>query len=152
LDGLGLDFYHLSENIHKCRREVFGADNEAGQAWAAELLHTLKHEGYAAAWERLLSWRVTLSDGSVSKKSAADRLLNYVQSREEMICYPSFRDRGWQIGSGPTESRCKTTTSRLKGRGRRWDPANAEKVAAHTTLRDSNQWHKYWAIPETTAA
>ena len=152
LDGLGLDFYHLSENVHKCRREVFDAEDASGQAWAEALLHTLKHEGYERAWEDLLAWRVTLSAGSTSQKSAADRLLNYVQLRAAMIGYPEFRERGWQIGSGPTESRCKTTTSRLKGRGRRWDPCNAEAVAAHTTLRDSQQWSKYWGIPETKAA
>ena len=26
LDGLGLDFYHLSENMHRARRAVFGED------------------------------------------------------------------------------------------------------------------------------
>ena len=45
LDGLGLDFYHLSENLHRCRREVFGADDEPGRSWAEQLLHTFKHEG-----------------------------------------------------------------------------------------------------------
>jgi hypothetical protein len=152
LDGLGLDFYHLSENVHKCRREVFGADDAAGKTWAADLLHTFKHEGYEVAWERLLHWRVTLSDSSSSKKTSADWLLNYVQERQTMIVYPAFLERGWQIGSGPTESRCKTSTSRLTGRGRRWDPKNAEAVAAHTTLRDSQQWNTYWAIPERKAA
>lgn len=107
---------------------------------------------YGVAWERLLHWRVTLSNSSAAKKSSADWLLNYVQERAEMIGYPTFRQRGWQIGSGPTESRCKTTTSRLKGRSRRWDPENAEAVAAHTTLRDSHQWHTYWMIPEPKAA
>ena len=34
LDGLGLDFYHLSENVHRCRREVFGAENAPGEAWS----------------------------------------------------------------------------------------------------------------------
>ncbi len=152
LDGLGLDFHHLSENVHKCRREVFGADDKPGQRWAAEVLHTFKHEGYEATWEQLLSWRVSLSASSSAKKTSADWLLNYVQERREMIVYPTFRERGWQIGSGPTESRCKTTTSRLKGRGRRWDPENAEAVAAHTTLRDSDQWTRYWPTPETKAA
>ena len=41
------------------------------------------------------------------QKAAADRLLNYIQERQSMICYPEFRSQGWQIGSGPTESRCK---------------------------------------------
>jgi hypothetical protein len=61
-----------------------------------------------------------------------------------MINYPEFIAKGWQIGSGPTESRCKTSTSRLKGRGRRWDAANAEAAAALTTVRDSHQWNLYW--------
>ena len=152
LSGLGLDFYHLSENVHKCRREVFGAEDAAGQTWAGNLLHTFKHEGYVVAWEQLLHWRVTLSDSSVSKKTSADWLLNYVQERQAMIAYPTFQTHGWQIGSGPTESRCKTSTTRLTGRGRRWDPKNAEEVAAHTTLRDSQQWNRYWGLSETKAA
>lgn len=148
LDGLGLDFYHLSENIHRCRRVVFDKDDEAGNRWAGALLHTLKHDGYEQAWDQLTLWRSSLR--SPKKKQAADRLLNYVSDRREMISYPEFRQRGWQIGSGPTESRCKTSTSRLKGRGRRWDSPNAEAVAALTTLQDSDQWNLYWRIPDTT--
>ena len=145
LDGLGLDFYHLGENIHKCRRAVFGEDDAAGQKWTSDLCHTLKHDGYDAAWESLTKWRATLR--SPAKKKHADRILNYVSDRRDMIDYPEFVKRGWQIGSGPTESRCKTSTSRLKGRGRRWDMPTAEATAALTTLQDSGQWHLYWPIP-----
>src|SRR5512135_285392 len=49
LDDLGLDFYHLGENVHKARREVYGDDDEAGKQWAGRLLHTFKHDGYEAA-------------------------------------------------------------------------------------------------------
>jgi hypothetical protein len=69
------------------------------------------------AWEQLLAWRRPLR--SRTKKAEADRLIRYVLERREMINYPEFQKRGWQIGSGPAESRCKTSTSRLKGRGRR---------------------------------
>jgi hypothetical protein len=147
LDGLGLDFYHLAENVHKSRRIVFGDDSDAGRTWAENLLHTLKHEGYESAWEQLLTWRRALR--SRTKKAEADRLIHYVLERREMINYPEFQKRGWQIGSGPTESRCKTSTSRLKGRGRRWDMPNAEAVAALTTLRDSGQWNLFWPTPAT---
>lgn len=142
LDGLGLDFSHLGENVHRCRRKVFGDDDAAGREWADRLMHTFKHEGYAAAWDWLASWRTTLR--KPNKKQAADRLLHYVSQRREMIAYPEFQEQGWQIGSGPTESRCKTSTARLKGRGRRWDRSNAEAVAALTTLEDSHQWPSRW--------
>jgi hypothetical protein len=149
LDGLGLDFYHLSENVHRARRAVFGEDAPEGRAWADELMHVFKHAGYGAAWERLLQWRAKLAGSR--KRKAADRLLKYVSTREEMIRYPAFREKGWQIGSGPTESQCKLCTKRLKGHGRRWDRPNATSVAALDTLARSGQWQKFWpnASPTT---
>jgi hypothetical protein len=142
LDGLGLDFFHLSENVHRARRKVFGDTSSDGAAWAEELMHVFKHEGYAAAWERIVQWRAAVK-GKV-KREAADRLLNFVVRRKEMIRYPSFRKHGWQIGSGPTESQCKLCTKRLKGYGRRWDRPNATAVAALDTLDRNGQWHQFW--------
>ena len=149
LDGLGLDFYHLSENVHRARRAVFGEDAPEGRAWADELMHVLKHEGYDAAWERLVQWRAKLA--GFRKRKAADRLLKYVATRQEMIRYPAFRAKGWQIGSGPTESQCKLCTKRLKGHGRRWDRPNATAIAALDTLDRSGQWQKFWPNASPTA-
>jgi hypothetical protein len=140
LDALGLDFYHLGENVHKARREIYGEDDEAGKQWAGQLLHIFKHEGYEAAWTQLLGWRVALKQG----RPAADRLVNYVSERREMIRYPQFQSKGWQIGSGPTEATCKTLTARLKGSGMRWDSDNAEAVMALEALTQSDQWDEYW--------
>ena len=38
---------------------------------------------------------------------------------------------------------CKTTTHRVKGRGRRWDSANAEAMMALAALHDSNLWNQF---------
>jgi hypothetical protein len=140
LDALGLDFYHLSENVHRARREIYGDEDEVGQEWAGDLLHVFKHDGYEAAWSRLLEWRLALKRG----RAAADRLVNYVSERREMIRYPEFRSKGWQIGSGPTEATCKTLTARLKGSGMRWDSDNAEAIMALEALTQSGQWDAYW--------
>jgi hypothetical protein len=70
--------------------------------------------------------------------------VNYVSERREMIKYPAFRAKGWQIGSGPTEATCKTLTARLKGSGMRWDSNNAEAVMALEALTQSVQWAAYW--------
>jgi hypothetical protein len=141
LDALGLDFYHLSENVHKARREIYGEDDESGKTWAGEVLHRFKHDGYDATWQRLVEWRVGVRRG---KRKAADRLLGYVSERQEMIKYPEFVSKGWQIGSGPTEATCKTLTARLKGSGMRWDTDNAEAVMALEALTQSGQWKLYW--------
>lgn len=142
LDALGLDFYHLADNVHKARRVVFGEQDKAGEAWAGDLLHTFKHDGYDAGWEKLVAWRAGLR-GAAQRRSA-DTLLGYVSERHAMILYPEFAAQGWQIGSGPTEATCKTLTARLKGSGMRWDPTNAEALMALEALSQSGSWKDYW--------
>jgi hypothetical protein len=142
LDALGLDFYHLAEHVHQARRLVFGEENALGQNWAGQVLHRFKHDGYEAVWEDITSWRMTLR--SPTKRRAANQLLHYVAERRDMIRYPEFVQRGWQIGSGPTEALCKTTTARLKGSGMRWDQRNAEALMALAAVEQSCLWKEYW--------
>jgi hypothetical protein len=142
LDALGLDFYHLSDNLQKARRNVYGENDEAGKTWVADVLHTFKHAGYDAGWDQLLAWRTSLRGSA--KRRAADSLIGYVSERHEMIRYPEFIAKGWQIGSGPTEATCKTLTARLKGSGMRWDAPNAESLMALEALSQSGLWKEYW--------
>jgi hypothetical protein len=142
VSAVGLDFYHLADNVHKARRVAYGDEEAAGLAWAAEVLHTAKHEGYAALRERLVAWQGRLR--SRGKREAAQQLLGYVEEREAMILYPEFLAAGRQIGSGPTESMCKATTQRIKGSGMRWDGDNAEAVMALEALDQSGEWKRYW--------
>lgn len=138
---IGLDFYHLQDYAQKTRRVVFGEDSDAGSRWVSDLMHTFKHEGYDAAWDRLAAWQKPLRG---AKRTAAKRLLQYAAERHDIIRFPEFRQRQWQIGSGPTEAECKTTTARVKGRGRRWDSQNAQAMMALAALDDSNLWNKHW--------
>lgn len=138
-----LDFYHLSENVHKARREVYGEESAEGQAWAGQVLHAVRHEGYEAMWELLV--RSRQQHGRRKCHTAIDRLMGYVAERREMIRYVEFEQRGWDIGSGPTESQCKTMTRRVKGRGMRWDRANAEHMMQLEGLYQSGAWDRWWS-------
>jgi hypothetical protein len=75
-----------------------------------------------------------------------NRLLGYVSERQEMIRYPEFLEKGWQIGSGPTESQCRVVPDRVKGSGMRWDGGNAEALMALEAMRNSGQWDIYWRM------
>jgi hypothetical protein len=142
VEAIGLDFYHLQENAQKARRAVFGEESAEGKAWVGQLMHTFKHDGYDAAWNQLTTWRSTLE--SPTQRVAADRLMQYVAERHDMIRYPEFQANHWQIGSGPTEAECKTMTQRVKGRGRRWDADNAQAMMALAALHDSQLWNQRW--------
>jgi hypothetical protein len=146
LDGIGLDFYHFAENVHEARRAVSGEedpqdDKAAGNAWAAGVLHLAKHESYVkleeAVWDWAFRWRG-------AKRKAALGLLNYMSEREDMIRYQEFAEVGRQIGSGPTESMCKSTRQKVKGRGMRWDGDKAEALMAIEALEQSSGWQAYW--------
>ena len=140
--NIGLDFYHLQENAQKARRSLFGEEAEEGQHWVSGLMHTFKHDGYDAAWDVLATTRTPLR--SPKKRTAINGLMQYAGERRDMIRYPEYRARHWQIGSGPTEAECKTTTHRVKGRGRRWDSDNAEAMMALAALHDSGLWNQHW--------
>jgi hypothetical protein len=146
--GLGLtdrclDFWHLRDYAQKTRRAVYGED-EAGKTWLDELMHTFKHEGYEVAWDRLATERAGLATDA--KKKALDGLMHYIAERSHLINYPEFRAKGWQIGSGPTEAQCGTTTDRVKGKGRRWDQENALGVMSLETLYQSRAWNSHWNL------
>ena len=138
---IGLDFWHLQDYAQKTRRKVFGEESADGQQWLSELMHGFKHDGYDAAYDRVTELRQPLRG---KKRSAVNQLLQYMAERRDMIRYPEFIARGWQIGSGPTEAECKTTTHRIKGRGRRWDATNAEAMMALAALHDSRLWNQHW--------
>ena len=98
-NDIGLDFYHLQDYAQKTRRVVFGEDSDDGKHWVGQLMHTFKHEGYDAAWDGLTAWQKPLRG---AKRKAAKRLVQYAAERHDIIRYPEFRQRQWQIGSGPT--------------------------------------------------
>jgi len=147
LDDLGLDFYHLAENVHRARRAVYGEEDPKdekapGNAWAAQALHTAKHEGYEKLRDQIHQWKGGLRGAGQVK--AGELLLCYVTDRRGMIQYPKFQAMGRQIGSGPTESMCKATMQRIKGRGMRWDGDNAESIMSLEALEQSGGWKAYW--------
>lgn len=143
--GICLDFYHLAENVHKARCAMYGAetsDAELGQNWATEVLHQAKHAGTAELKKVL--WEYPGHEGQEVAPEALKQLANYVREREELLNYPEFCAAGRQIGSGPTEAPCKTTTARVKGAGKRWDGDNAESVMSLAALEQSGAWNAYW--------
>jgi hypothetical protein len=146
LTALCLDFYHLGQQVNQAKRITFGESNPAGGQWAGELMHQVKHDGYEPFWDRLLDWRKAQRRGP--KRVEADRLLNYVATRKDMILYDRCLANGWRLSSSTTESECGAVPARVKGPGKRWDADNAEAVIGLEALHQSNLWGTYW----TTAA
>lgn len=138
-----LDYYHASEHVHKARRVVFGEDNPAGKAWADQLLGHLYKGTYQQWWDQLVTTRSTTR--APTKRAALDDLMGYLLPRKHKVDYASFTAAGYDIGSGPTESTCKSLSRRMKGIGMRWTAKNAESMVALEALHQSQLWPTYWS-------
>jgi len=150
LDGKILDFYHLSEHIWSAANACFNQGSQQAKDFATEVLHIARHEGPTELLTRLMDERKNYR--SKGKRKSLQEVIRYIARRFEMCDYPKFIERGWQIGSGPTEAFCKTLTTRLKGSGMRWDSPNAEGIMALAAMDQSGQWQAYWNLQNAFAA
>jgi hypothetical protein len=138
-----LDYYHASQHVHQARRAAFGESDSQGQAWAERVLKQLLGESFDALWQTLADTRSKLR--APAKRRALDDLMRYLGQRREKVDYPAFRAAGLDIGSGPTESMCKSLSRRMKGIGMRWTAGNAESIVALEALHQSDLWSAYWS-------
>lgn len=119
-----------------------------GSAWVGEVLSTVKHQGYQPFWKQLMTRRQATGRRG---RNAMDKLLHYVVPRQEMIQYDRFLEKGWDIGTGPMEAMCKSTTRRIKGSGMRWDADNAVAMMGLEALHQSHLWDAWWTKPRSRA-
>jgi hypothetical protein len=145
-----LDFYHAAAQVHECRRKVYGESSEEGKKWADQIIQGMLGET-CESWQELLV-QTRARARSPAKRQALEGLMGYLLSRQEKLADARFRARGFKIGSGPTESGCKSEARRLKGVGMRWTHRNAEAILALEALHQSNLWSNYWNSRTKAAA
>jgi hypothetical protein len=121
---------------------LYGEGTAKAKGWREEMMGYVWNQGSLVMLDRLANYIRRHPRGP--KAEALRSLRAYVAKRVNMTDYPSYRQIGYDCGSGPTESFCGTLTQRLKGRGMHWDKDNAEAVMALGSLYYSNLWQNYW--------
>lgn len=140
-----LDFWHASEHLYAFAWLWHGRDSPAGRRWAEQAAGVLRLGGGA----RLLGWlgELRLPAGAAAEAvEALGELRAFVARQAHRMDYPSYRARGWDIGSGPTEAGREVLGGRLKGSGMRWAEAGSAEVAALRALYASGEgmWGAFW--------
>jgi hypothetical protein len=144
-----LDYYHLREHVTLAGQALYGEGTAAAGAWREEIMGYAWNQGSLVMLDHLGNYLRRHRCGP--KHEALKSLREYVAKRVDMTDYPSYRQLGYDCGSGPTESFCGTLTKRLKGRGMHWDRDNAECMMALASLYYSNQWQHYWTRQRAAA-
>lgn len=148
-----LDWYHAAEHLSDFAKLWHARDEEARQQWTDEATGLLYEQGGAALLVHLHA--LTLPPRTAAEvREALRQLIGYFEKNRHRTDYPTYRHKGWDIGSGPTEAGCKIIGERLKGSGMRWVEEGAATVAALRALYVSGGkvWDGFWEQPHRPAA
>jgi len=139
-----LDYYHLREHVVKTSYVLSEQGSPQAEHWREEMRGCVGEQGSRVLLERLGSYLRRHRTGP--KREALESLRDFLRKRVAMTDYPTFRQLGYDGGSGPTESLGGRLTDRLKGPGMQWDPSNAEALMALASLYHSGLWDTYWKL------
>jgi uncharacterized protein UPF0236 len=148
-----LDWYHAAQHLHNFAVVWHARDQEAARRWVQQAKGILYDQGGAALLEFVQG--LTLPKGTRQDvREELRKLIGYFEHNRHRTDYPTYRRRGWDIGSGPTEAGCKIIGERLKGSGMRWVESGAAAVGTLRALYVSSPklWDGFWEQPYRLAA
>lgn len=131
-----LDFFHLCENTYSFAKMIYKTDEEKAVGWAKSICDRLEDGKYKEVLRELAPYKeLNVAAGTVN-------LYSYISNNRENIDYPTYRKRGYFIGSGAIESGNKTVLqSRLKQAGMRWNPTTAQYMLSLKAKEKSGLWY-----------
>lgn len=138
-----LDFYHVTEYLGKLAKALHPGQEEEAENWRQRWCTQLKAEGGGPVLAALRDLTVR---GRAAQAVHAE-VVKYFTNQVHRMDYPTYVAKGWQIGSGPVESACKTVVGqRLKGGGMRWGVDGADAVCHLRALfrSERGQWEAFW--------
>ena len=149
-DRQTLDFFHASGYLGKAATILFPkkAQSDLKSTWLDTACHKLKHVKGAAS--RLLTeMRTYLSDHpklKLADKETLQSSVTYFENHKEKMKYANNLNENLPIGSGVTESACKTLVKqRLCNSGMRWKDAGAQAVLSLRALTHTDtRWNQFW--------
>jgi len=140
-----LDFWHAAEHLTELGLALYSDNESQRQQYVEDWCHQLKHRGGATVFTLLQ--QLDLSHHPPATRQAHADCLRYFQNHQHRMDYPRYLANGWQIGSGPVESACKTVVAnRLKASGMRWGEDGSDAVCHLRALYLSQpgQWESFW--------
>jgi len=145
-----VDYYHAAEHLHEVARAARGKDTPESWALAGQLKDAL--------------WDGQLDEVIATLKMHAERLgapqacdgpdhprrvlannVGYFQTHRHHMDYPTFRRKGWPIGSGVTESAVKQFNKRVKGTEQFWSVPGVESILSLRALwlSQDGRWERF---------
>lgn len=128
-----LDWPHAAQRLTAITEQLFGLATARSQRPGDRLRGWLWREGPARVLRVLEGWQ------RHAPTIAGD--VAYLRERQAQLDYPAFRQQGWPVGSGATESAHKTVMqARMKRAGMHWARAQVNPLLAVRLLECNGRW------------
>lgn len=142
-----IDFYHAVSYVQRVGKVLWSGECSGRQVWVDGWCHRLKHEVGAA--DHFLQ-ELTVLAQSACGESVPEELhaaVSYFGNHKEQMAYAERLSASLPIGSGVTESACKTLVKmRLCRSGARWKSRGVGVVLSLRSLvYSADRWEQFWA-------
>jgi hypothetical protein len=146
-----VDYSHAAEHLHDTARAAWGRDTPEAVAWAEQLK--------AALWDGQVEQVIATlkvqaqrlgppqdADGPDHPRRVLANNVGYFQTHRAHMDYPTYRRKGWPIGSGVAESGVKQFNKRVKGTEQFWSLPGVEAILSLRALwlSQDDRWQRYW--------
>jgi hypothetical protein len=146
-----VDYYHAAEHLHDVARAAWGRDTPEAAA-LAEQLETALWDGQVEQVITGLQAQATrlgppqAPDAPEHPRRVLANNVGYFQTHRAHMDYPTYRRKGWPIGSGVTESAVKQFNKRVKGTEQFWNLPGVEAILCLRALwlSQDGRWQRYW--------
>jgi hypothetical protein len=147
-----LDFYHLAEHICDAGAAMFDKDTQEYEGYTKYWCSHIKHsnDGVYKLIKELkgvLAGKIEM-DGMRKKIDAETlrKVIGYLKNQAERTDYLTELENNRPIGSGVTESACKTLIkARLCQSGMRWKKEGASNIIAiRALILTAGRWEQFW--------
>jgi hypothetical protein len=146
-----VDYYHAAEHLYEAARAALGKDAPESLVLAQQLKDPL--------WDGRVDQVIAIlkthadrlgppqeSDGPDHPRRVLANNVGYFQTHRHHMDYPTYRRKGWPIGSGVTESAVKLFNKRVKGTEQFWSLPGVESILSLRALwlSQDDRWKRYW--------
>ena len=145
-----LDWKHATDHLYEVSQAAFGPTDKA-RTW----LDLQKDRLWNGRVHRILAdLRKQAQRLGPPKNNAPDndprrvvaQNVEYFKTNREAMDYPTFRKKGWPLGSGIVESAIKQLGKRMTGLEKHWSISGAEQTLQVITslLSEDSRWDDFW--------
>lgn len=146
-----IDWYHAAEHLYSCSKAAFGFGTAEYRQWATDtkdLLWKGKLQDVIEAIrkESERAGRPPPGAPDADPRVVLHRNVGYFTNNHAEMDYPTYRARGWPIGSGVAEGSVKRFALRVKGSEQFWNLWGVEEMLALCELyfSEDDRWVDYW--------